>query len=70
MKNWKEIWEKINFQSGSNTTLIQKLIWMNGFNSPLGGKNGNFLVEFYNYEMPGFAQSIFRFDCLYKKIKS
>ena len=33
-------------------------------------KNSNFSVEFYNDEMPGFAQSIFRFDCLFKKIKS
>ena len=39
MKNWKEIWAKRNFQNGSNATLFQKLIWMNGFDSPLGSMN-------------------------------
>jgi len=35
-RNWREIWAKRNFQNESSITLIQKLIWMNGFDSPLG----------------------------------
>jgi len=29
-------------------------------------KSKNFTIEFYNHEMPGFAQSKFRFDCHFK----
>ena len=43
MKNnsWFDVWEKRNFDNKSNESLLQKLIWMNGFDTPLGSMNVN-----------------------------
>ena len=45
-KNWINIWGKRNFLNFTNQSLIQNLIWMNGFDSPLGSINENDLRLF------------------------
>lgn len=65
--NWNKIWGKRNFENDLSQSLIQNLIWMNGFDSPLGSMNESdwrlFVGSLYERLNIRENESIFELGC-------